>query len=126
MKMIERIARQTVNEFWAEEIDDEFVTMINVIVERIDAERGKSAVAYAATSEEGKVEALGFNQSRRFDTPLFLSPTIPEWMCIVPINEIQSVKVQGDSAVVIQVTSCRAACEIKARIAAAQGERNAD
>ncbi|HEM8998858.1 TPA: hypothetical protein U2T46_000893 [Burkholderia cenocepacia] len=27
--------------------------------------------AWAATSEEGTVEALGFNQSRRFDTPLY-------------------------------------------------------
>ena len=31
-------------------------------------------VAWAATSDEGKVEALGFNESRRFDTPLFLAP----------------------------------------------------
>jgi hypothetical protein len=35
-------------------------------------------VAWAATSEDGNVEALGFNQSRRFDTPLcFAAPTIP-------------------------------------------------
>jgi len=30
-----------------------------------------NAVAWAATSEEGLVEALGFNQSNRFDTPLY-------------------------------------------------------
>ena len=31
-------------------------------------------VAWAATSEDGVVEALGMNQSRRFDTPLYLAP----------------------------------------------------
>ena len=30
-----------------------------------------NAVAWAATSEEGLVEALGFNHSNRFDTPLY-------------------------------------------------------
>lgn len=30
-------------------------------------------VAWAATSEDGEVEALGFNQSRRFDTPLYFA-----------------------------------------------------
>ena len=30
--------------------------------------------AWAATSEEGNVEALGMNQSRRFDTPLYAAP----------------------------------------------------
>lgn len=30
--------------------------------------------AWAATSEEGNVEALGMNQSRRFDTPLYTTP----------------------------------------------------
>lgn len=41
-------------------------------------------VAWAATSDEGKVEALGFNESRRFDTPLFLAPppAVPEWQPI--------------------------------------------
>jgi hypothetical protein len=31
-------------------------------------------VAWAATSEDGVVEALGFNKSRRFDTPLYFAP----------------------------------------------------
>ena len=31
-------------------------------------------MAWAATSEDGVVEALGMNQSRRFDTPLYLAP----------------------------------------------------
>lgn len=33
--------------------------------------------AWAATSEEGNVEALGMNQSRRFDTPLYAAPQPP-------------------------------------------------
>lgn len=41
------------------------------------------AVAWAATSEDGDVEALGMNQSRRFDTPLYLAPQSvvrePQW-----------------------------------------------
>lgn len=32
-------------------------------------------VAWAATSEDGEVEALGMNQSRRFDTPLCFCAT---------------------------------------------------
>ena len=40
-------------------------------------------VACAATSEDGVVEALGMNQSRRFDTPLYLAPQPvvrePQW-----------------------------------------------
>lgn len=40
-------------------------------------------VAWAATSEDGDVEALGMNQSRRFDTPLYLAPQSvvrePQW-----------------------------------------------
>ena len=37
-------------------------------------------VAWAATSEDGDVEALGMNQSRRFDTPLYTHPPPPEGM----------------------------------------------
>jgi ribA/ribD-fused uncharacterized protein len=40
---------------------------------------GAAPVAWAATSPEGAVEALGFNQSRRFDTPLcFCAPPAPD------------------------------------------------
>ena len=35
-------------------------------------------VAWAATSADGVVEALGMNQSRRFDTPLFATPPAQE------------------------------------------------
>lgn len=35
---------------------------------------GVEPVAWAATSEDGDVEALGMNQSRRFDTPLYAAP----------------------------------------------------
>lgn len=50
--------------------------------QRVPAEQARvvgEPVAWAATSEDGKVEALGFNQSRRFDTPLvFASPPAPQ------------------------------------------------
>lgn len=36
--------------------------------------QAEEPVAWAATSEDGVVEALGMNQSRRFDTPLYLAP----------------------------------------------------
>ena len=36
--------------------------------------QAEEPVAWAATSEDGDVEALGMNQSRRFDTPLYLAP----------------------------------------------------
>lgn len=41
---------------------------------------GVEPVAWAATSEDGDVEALGMNQSRRFDTPLYTNPSPPEGM----------------------------------------------
>ena len=40
-------------------------------------------VAWAATSEDGEVEALGMNQSRRFDTPLCFCTT-PHTESVVP------------------------------------------
>ena len=39
---------------------------------------GVEPVAWAATSTDGVVEALGMNQSRRFDTPLFAAPPAQE------------------------------------------------
>ena len=41
---------------------------------------GEEPVAWAATSEDGDVEALGMNQSRRFDTPLYTHPPPPDGM----------------------------------------------
>ena len=41
---------------------------------------GVEPVAWAATSEDGDVEALGMNQSRRFDPPLYTHPHPPEGM----------------------------------------------
>ena len=35
------------------------------------AQPEQEPVAWAATSEDGVVEALGFNKSRRFDVPLY-------------------------------------------------------
>ena len=47
-------------------------------------------VAWAATSEDGVVEALGMNQSRRFDTPLYLAPqpVVREPLAVAQIAEM--------------------------------------
>lgn len=51
----------------------------HTLVEAVEALRkakllSAEPVAWAATSDEGAVEALGFNESRRFDTPLYAHP----------------------------------------------------
>jgi hypothetical protein len=43
---------------------------------RTPAPVGVESVAWAATSEDGVVEALGMNQSRRFDTPLYTAEQV--------------------------------------------------
>ena len=48
---------------------------------------GVEPVAWAATSTDGVVEALGMNQSRRFDTPLFAAPPAQE--ARVPLSDGQ-------------------------------------
>ena len=45
---------------------------------RAPAPASGEPVAWAATSADGVVEALGMNQSRRFDTPLFAAPPAQE------------------------------------------------
>ena len=98
--------------------------VVSFAIERIDAERGKDAVAWMSPGKERIEFSRADTVYGSHTLPLFLSPTIPEGMALVPTNEIKSVKVHSDFKVIIQVTTCRAACEIKARIAAAQGERN--
>lgn len=40
-----------------------------------DDKQSVQPVAWAGTDEDGNVVCLGMNQSRRFDTPLYLHPT---------------------------------------------------
>ena len=47
--------------------------------------------AWAATSEDGNVEALGMNQSRRFDTPLFTAAqvqAVQPGYALVPVQQV--------------------------------------
>lgn len=46
-----------------------------LLADREKRAQAAQPVAWAATSEHGVVEALGMNQSRRFDTPLYFAAT---------------------------------------------------
>lgn len=115
-QLIERIARHTVNEFWSEEIDNEFVTMINVIVERIDAERGKSCI-------ECLHKTCMFNGEQRKPVygdrcwNLHNLPTIPEGMALVPIDRIEKLLEYSDKDYVPNTLFE----QFRAMLAAAQG-----
>lgn len=53
----------------------EFQKEIDALRAKIAAMKQQEPVAYCATDETGTViEALGMNQSRRFDTALYLAP----------------------------------------------------
>ena len=54
------------------DIFEEVILIESAVIEKIKAQ---GPVAWAATSEEGIVEALGFNQSKsRFTVPLYRLP----------------------------------------------------
>lgn len=78
----------TVNVIGYAALDKETNETARMIARAVLAKWGNQAqaeepVAWAATSEDGVVEALGMNQSRRFDTPLYLAPQSvvrePQW-----------------------------------------------
>ena len=51
-------------------------------VDTLLAQPEQEPVAWAATSKDGVVEALGFNESRRFDTPLYTAPPSKPWVSL--------------------------------------------
>ena len=54
---------------------DEFKKEVDALRAKIEAMERQEPVAWCATDETGTVvEALGMNQSRRFDTALYLAP----------------------------------------------------
>ena len=62
------------------------------LMAKLEAAEKQEPVAWCATDETGTVvEALGMNQSRRFDTALYLAPvaqpssSVPEGWKLVPI-----------------------------------------
>ena len=124
------------------EIERECADSFMQFLARIDAERGKEAVAYALMwrTEDGS-EALQFPVASSVDeakrditmygkadrdamriAPLFLSPTIPEGYVLVPLEPTKKM-VEAIDAVMWPGASEKA---YRGMIAAAQGERNAD
>ena len=58
-----------------EQAIQEAIIEIRELRAKIEAMERQKPVAWCATDETGTViEALGMNQSRRFDTPLYLAP----------------------------------------------------
>jgi len=82
-------------EEWAEgEIEARgLLDVIDALRTKIEQMEKQEPVAWCATDETGTViEALGMNQSRRFDTALYLAPgaqpapSVPEGWKLVPIE----------------------------------------
>lgn len=95
-------------------------------VARIDAERGKEAVAFRMIDGDD-VEynsADKFSCGRTGGEPLFLSPTIPEGMALVPVVPTEAMLKRATSEIREGGWSVRHI--YRAMLAAAQGERNAD
>ena len=125
---------------------------------RIDAERGKEAVAwFACADNNGSVplELWGFDEKSCKHAvlenarsvgwkgtidgyllhmswiirPLFLSPTIPEGVALVPVEPSEAMLEAWKAQIMVPVGSspeAKARRAYKAMLAAAQGERNAD
>ena len=90
------------------------------ILARIDAERGKDAVAFRLTDGDD-VEYNGIDQfscGRTGGEPLFISPTIPEGMVLVPPEKPLPDLMLASYHEAIGWNACR-----EAMIAAAQGEK---
>lgn len=123
-----------------------------LVIERIDAERGKLATAWlhdithnddprqhdealAFTPDAFPMDGCGLFTSAG-SRPLFLSPTIPEGMALVPIEPTQEMLKAADDGdreyttrnfgADMQTIPQGAYDHYCAMIAAAQGERNAD
>lgn len=84
MKTVEEIAREVAKTFEVNAIqylsDGEVAAYASKLIAAVDAERGKDAVAWM--NIHGAVSRLHEHSD---DVPLFLSPTIPEGMALVPL-----------------------------------------
>ena len=74
---------------------------------KIEGMERQAPVAWCATDETGTVvEALGMNQSRRFDTALYLAPgaqpapSVPEGWKLVPLEPTYEMLEAGEGALV--------------------------
>lgn len=123
-KLIERIALEVADAL--DEGDTEAcIEFATLFLARIDAERGKEAVAWRAETGYEQPEYLYFEREpiRMKGVPLYLSPTIPEGMALVKI-EITDKGVEASGAE-CQSGKCAydVAAELWAEMLAAQGEQ---
>ena len=104
----------------------EVVRVCVAFLARIDAERGKKAVAVVDFREQGWRDFVDAVRVLPDGTPLFLAPTIPEGMELVPIEPTQAM---SEAALNTFIRTSAHAEEIdvdmiyKAMIASVQGER---
>lgn len=63
---------KAINDFFQANLPSQDLELENEVSDILRSLKPSEPVAWAATSEDGVVEALGFNKSHtRFDTPLF-------------------------------------------------------
>lgn len=137
-KTIELIAVEVLKEMGSTytdaTFDDEALRFFTIFLSHIDAERGKVATGwFVNVNRDCDPDNPHFQQvAKQYegdpDTfPLFLSPTIPEGMALVPELSTSAMDIAGMEAVGIEGFGKTEAeiCYI-AMLAAAQGERNAD
>lgn len=107
-KLIERIKYEVRAEMRSEfspSVESFIDAYVDRLIARIDAERGKEAVAWALFSENGniriwtsapeEVRRLAEDQGMTL-SPLFLSPTIPEGMALVPVEPTEEMLKAAD------------------------------
>ena len=87
-----------------EELIEELQNECDRLRAKIEAMEQQEPVAWCATDETGTViEALGMNQSRRFDTALYLAPgaqpapSVPEGWKLVPIDSTYDMENAGSA-----------------------------
>ena len=86
-EMIERIALEVAGTIAAPFVSDECLTRFaRELLARIDAERGKGAVAWRLENGISGEPCLLNHKFFHDMEPLFLSPTIPEGMALVPVE----------------------------------------
>lgn len=72
--MIERLEATEKERDWNAERLEDAIEELTALRAKVEAMEKQEPVAWCATDETGTViEALGMNQSRRFDTPLYLA-----------------------------------------------------
>ena len=77
------------------EIEKECVVSFMDFLARVDAERGKDAVAYRITTHDDRKILLSgpIDLPGHICDPLFLSPTIPPNMVLVPVEPTKEIRI---------------------------------